>query len=812
MILDGQIKELKTDKFKGWYVGSEPLPGKRTLTIEDWRTRNKMSFIEGVDLKDPLQKQALLDAQQEFEAKKLALQLEAKRSVARRIASFESERWTQASKYLENKKISGTHGEILIESPTQGTDLIIPMQDENGDVWNYQTIQENGFKTFVPGGLVEGLFFPLLNLNQETDGGVFICEGFATACAVQLAMPKAKVVCSFSAGNLESVAVKIRRLHPQSKIVIAGDDDWKKEENAGQIKANAAALASGSSAHFPSFKSTRGRDWTDWNDLAIGYGIGEVKLQLSNALSLASKPTEQWLTHFNAAASLSSQKTKTAEKKAQAHKRIAEATMRTKPYVNGITTMDMKVSKNGQIQLPPQEEIAEELLKYYDGRIVINDGAIFLYRDTHWVECEAYEEGKIIQQINILCARLATDTQMRQIFNIFKRKLLKPDRNLFNPLTTSANFLNGTLHLVKDGPAWTTEFKPHNRLDFCTNLIPITYDVSRTKRNLEFESMVTRTLGCDTPDEIEKVRALKQMYGAAIMPHFAHIFLLHGPGGTGKSSLIIPATRLLGEGNFSSVEPHEFEGFNMETMIGKLANIVLDINTKDALKDHQIKKIEDPFTMRIRRKGRVDVNGMLPRLHIFGGNDIPPTTDQGSGAHERRWTLILVDKFKAIGMEYSKNFSNEAFDACPEGVLNFALEGLDDLLKDRGHYLNPESGKRDLIDALEENVVYLQFIKDIAENRVGGIRLDPEGRFAKPDLWPIFRAWMKEEMDRRASVGKIKFFRFFEKFAGDRFSKGGNLAPGTFRLFASQGVDYYAGMRKGSDAVYCKKTGVKVDM
>lgn len=792
LTLDGTFKELKTNNFKGWYVGDNLGDGKRSITIEDWRTRDRKTFVEGMDLGDPAERAKLEEIRLRYEKEKLDLQLLKQGFAQDRVAGFQKEKWTTPSKYLTAKKITEVFGALLVESRVETTDLIIPMCDSGGAIWNYQTIQDSGAKAFVPGALVDGLSFTLCGPFPATADEVLISEGFATASSIKMAMGHATVVCAFSANNLLLVAESIRAKYPHAKILICGDDDSKKEINAGVLKAEAAAKACAGNFVLPVFKTIRGKTDSDFNDLHQRYSLDTVAEQIGKALSATKPPSADFTKHFSEATKLTDSPKKIDQLKSISHQRIAKSIHANQAYVNGLTTMDLEVGKNGAIKLPPEQEVADELLKYYSSRAVINEGAIFLYQDNHWVECSEYEEGKIIQQVNILCARLATDSKMIHIFNIFKRGLLKPDRNLFDPHLTAVNFLNGTLHIKQKAEKWSLEFKDHNPLDFCTNVIPIIFDKARSNRNKEFEAMLLRVLG-DTEDGREKWKAIRQMYGACLIPYFPHLFMIHGPGGSGKSSLIIPALRLLGENNWSSVEPHDFDGFNMETMVGKLANIVLDINTHDPMKDHQLKKIEDSVKVRVRRKGKVDAIGYLPRIHIFGGNEIPPTFDKGSGAHIRRWTFLRVEGFKAEG-NYSKNFANEVFDQNPVGILNFALDGLEEVLNANGHYLNPESGKRDMLAWTSENDSIAQFIEDIFKG-TETIEIDSGGRLPKKDSWAQFKFWHIESYERKATIGKIKFYRFFEK------ALGGKLEAEKFRLVASKGVDYYAGLRLKNDGV-----------
>ena len=39
---------------------------------------------------------------------------------------------------------------------------------------------------------------------------------------------------AFNAGNLLSVAMRARRLFPESKLIVVADDDWQTEEKTGK--------------------------------------------------------------------------------------------------------------------------------------------------------------------------------------------------------------------------------------------------------------------------------------------------------------------------------------------------------------------------------------------------------------------------------------------------------------------------------------------------------------------------------------------------------------------------------------------------
>ena len=244
------------------------------------------------------------------------------------------------------------------------------------------------------------------------------------------------------------------------------------------------------------------------------------------------------------------------------------------------------------------------------------------------------------QAIMVLQNGLDGFQKIVSVRNLFYTLLPTPNRNMHTSDPYKVNLLNGTLHIMQDGDKWMLKFLPHSKSDYLVNTIPVRYDETGLERNEEFLAMVDRILSKD-PEKVDKICLLQEMYGACVAPIFPHLFMLHGPGGSGKTSLMIPAMRLVDPSNYSSVEPHEFKGFNLEEMAGRLVNFVTDIDVLEPISDANIKKIEDRVPIRIARKFKTAALGVLPAIHIFAGNDIPATYEKGSGAHKRRCLFLL---------------------------------------------------------------------------------------------------------------------------------------------------------------------------
>lgn len=785
IILDGTFKELKTASgFKGWYVGDQLGDGKRTITIEDWRTRDRKTFIEGIDLSNPDERAKLEEVRLRYEKEKRDLQLLKKKISQKQIAKFKAaEPWQTPSQYLTKKKIDHAFGALLVKSKVEVTDLIIPMQDIHGEIWNYQTIQDCGAKSFVPGALVDGLFFTLRGSGPENPDEVLITEGFATACSVKMAV-SGLVVCAFSANNLLAVAEGMRTLYPNAKILICGDDDYKKDPNTGREKAEAAAKAVMGNFVLPIFPKVRGANDTDWNDIHQRYDLALVAKQIGEALKNTTPPSALWSKSFTEAKKQEALPTKQAAKAASAHKQKAGALNSIDPYINGVSPIDNGTNKQGQPIPPTEFQVAKALYEYYEGRTVVSEECIFIYDQTHWKEVDAFNKGKIMIQIQVLFGGKAGTSKLKAAYEQFTYLLPKAGRNMFKPNPYVVNFPNGTIHVEKMGGKWGYRFAAHSKDDYCTHVIPINYDETRSIRNPEFESMLDRILS-KSLDREDKLKAIRQMYGACVAPIFPHLFMLWGPGGTGKSSLIIPAMHLVHEDNRSMVEPHEFKGFTMESMAGKLVNVVLDINTQQPIDDAALKKIEDRESIRIDRKFKNAILAPLPAVHVFGGNEIPATFEKGSGAHTRRWTFLNIDGFQAIG-NYSKNFANDVFDANPVGVLNFALDGLLEVLEANGHYHVPTSGAEKMVEWQREHDPVALFVYEVEQGDVVGWKIDHGSRIERHKVWEAFSDWYEASYHRMPRIGKIRFYAALMKV---------KVLGQTFEVKKSGDVRYFTGFR-----------------
>lgn len=179
------------------------------------------------------------------------------------------EMWEAASEadsqhpYLERKKIKP------FNIKQKGDLLLIPIQSSDG-LTSLQTIDMEGDKLFLKGGEVKGKYHLLASDNESFDT-IIICEGYATASTLREATNH-PIVVAFFASNLPHVAKYFKKEYPDSRIIIAADNDKGSNTNAGVQYANKCEGCEIRPVQFD--------EGTDYNDLAAAMGLQAVYEQI----------------------------------------------------------------------------------------------------------------------------------------------------------------------------------------------------------------------------------------------------------------------------------------------------------------------------------------------------------------------------------------------------------------------------------------------------------------------------------------------------------------------------------------------------
>jgi putative DNA primase/helicase len=307
-VMDGKLRRVPVDgdrkgQRSGAYVGyldAHPagfLENFRTGGRENWKSQTPQEALSP-ETRAKLVAEAA-ESRRRREAERQAIAAETARLVEAHMAGLPL---ATAHPYLERKGV-GSHGTYLNtagplllhagEAEPQAWsmrgDLIVPIRDGSGTLRGAQSIADDGRKCFTRGAAIAGGHHLIGTL---TPGGMLlIAEGYATAATLHEAtgLP---VAVAFHASNLLPVAQDYRAADSSLRIVIAGDNDHKREreigadgrpkKNVGRLKAEAAAKAVSGALLIPPFEPHQ--PGSDWNDLARHLGAA-LKPVLGRALA-----------------------------------------------------------------------------------------------------------------------------------------------------------------------------------------------------------------------------------------------------------------------------------------------------------------------------------------------------------------------------------------------------------------------------------------------------------------------------------------------------------------------------------------------
>jgi phage/plasmid-associated DNA primase/phage/plasmid primase-like uncharacterized protein len=780
--LDGAFREYKTDTVKGWYIGSE-IPGKGLVfTWGNWKTGERFSCSIGWSGSDSERDKVSAEIESVYRERK-----KKKNAITKKRAQkeWEATQSIGASDYLNRKGLSDLNLESIGVKTTPNqwgkADLLIPMRDSRGELWNLQRIQPDGFKTFMPGGKTDELFF-VFPPTCGPNGLNYICEGFATASSIYLSLLEraipASVICAFSSANLEPIA----KLFPNS--ILCADNDKTVANNPGlSIAKDLLERGLVASVRFPVIEGLG----SDFNDLwCVDRGSCFSQLQTERTVSdIVQVIVQSQPKTLNTEEKSSVSTDKNLKNAAQCAENTAEIVPKNtnigdtnegnfnkvscKPKAIEGDVKELFTSKKRKTELEIVDlllqEVSEDLVtcgpKVYD---------IFKWTGTHWKNITDWEIGLLTRRIVELSGGEFSQTKAESATRMLVTKLPFVDRNMHDTNPYAINLRNGTFHIIGKTAPYKLDFLPHSKKDFLNNVIDVDY--IEGAKNQEFTNILDRITG-NAPDKLERIRAIRQMFGACLAPIFPKLFMLHGKTDTGKTVIIKLLCKLINDENISRLSPTDMKGgFEMEALIGKLVNLDTDIEYTEIIRDSVIKKISDRTPISINRKGRKYITAHIPAIHIWAGNDIPGTLDRGSGAMNKRWIFLRFDNHvRGLGDGAALadvKFEDWVWDLGPSGILNFALEGLKDLLEQGGRYFDPPSSIEDRGTWAASNDRIAHFVEDIENGEAGEIGFIGEGDDkSKPILrsqfWEAFCQWHVAAFGHSSKLGKIKFFETIKK-------------------------------------------------
>ena len=189
------------------------------------------------------------------EAEERRKQAEADELKAKEVAAKNAKRrWAEKSHdrdcpYIERKQVKNYGCKVNGKG-----NLIVPLFDINGKIWNIQEIHADGHKPFLFGGRVSACFFVIGEITHENQL-IGFAEGYATGASIYEATGITTVIV-FNSGNMDKVAKVFREKYSNNPFAFFADyDSHSNPPDAGLNAANKAVAATGGIVILPKFKT-----------------------------------------------------------------------------------------------------------------------------------------------------------------------------------------------------------------------------------------------------------------------------------------------------------------------------------------------------------------------------------------------------------------------------------------------------------------------------------------------------------------------------------------------------------------------------
>ncbi|PHM69730.1 DNA primase [Xenorhabdus kozodoii] len=508
--------------------------------------------------------------------------------IAEKVAALMAQTVSGQSLYLTAKKLQYPNQRLLEDGS-----LLLPLTTLDKKITGAQIIKPNGEKKLLSGSQKKGAFIAVSALDEYPDT-VIITEGYATALTVN-SLYNGTVLTALDAGNLLSVAKAVRECWPDTKIILAADNDChspgaldkndKSKVNIGKVSAEKAALAVNGWVTLPptAYKA-------DWDDYRQSHGIEVAKQAFSEGLY---QPTS-------------------TNKKAAAHPNDIESSK--------LTLCQMGASQRGEVLLARYNsdlalDGASETVHHYDGIVwrPVSD------RDLKREMVAAFMEEK--QPYSPHGISSAVDALKLQL-----PIMQPPERHLIG-------FSNGVFDLK------VCQFRPHRKNDWLLLANDVAFNSPDSGETLkdhapQFWHWLNRaTANCENKFD----RVLAALFMVLANRYDWQLFLeVTGAGGSGKSIFAEICSMLAGKGNTVSASMAALENPRERALIVGYSLIILPDQTRYVGDGSGIKAITGGDEVAIDPKHKQPYSTRIPAVVLAVNNNAMSFSDRSGGVSRRR--------------------------------------------------------------------------------------------------------------------------------------------------------------------------------
>ena len=360
----------------------------------------------------------------------------------------------------------------------------------------------------------------------------------------------------------------------------------------------------------------------------------------------------------------------------------------------------------------------EEFLQTH--KIIFTNGAFFTPEGR--VTDELPLRGEIFEELKY-CAVSNIPRKISNIVELMKLAALAED---FPPEPDRIHLSNGTLFL--DGTF--AEGKPK----IVRNRFPVAYNSNAPKPALWLQFLD----GLLYPEDIP---TLQEYIGYCLIPSNKgqRMMVIKGSGGEGKSQIGAVLGTLFGsnmkDGSIGKISENRFARADLEHT---LLCVDDDMRMEALRQTNYVKSIVTAQgQMDLERKGKQSYQGwMYARLLAFSNGDLQALYDRSDGFYRRQ--LILTTKDKPLSRVDDPDIA-EKMAAEAEGILLWAFEGLQQLVKNGFQFTESERAKRNRELVKRDNNNVFDFLES-----EGYIRLKADACTSSKELYEIYKMWCEE--------------------------------------------------------------------
>lgn len=657
-----------------------------------WKSSNPQEFT-------PAEREAYKQRMRDAEAVRATELIAATAHAAQAAADL----WSQSSPaddhpYLTAKGITGegvrVHGDMLL----------VPMKHGPKQLVGLQRIYPDGSKRFIKGTPLAGSYCTIGTPSR--DGVVVICEGYATGASIRAATGHCVVV-AFNAGNLQAVALKIRKALPAATIILAADDDAWTDGNPGMSSASDAASATGSLIAVPRWYGDRAEKRTDFNDLHADEGLDAVADCFHNADEPTGPPSK--IREAAPAKQPSGVTSHPATKPVSGGENTGSASVgaflppadgvvqEPGPVILQVPGSDVSAGYSVHILPAISDQLApdcsdDDLSARHLERMQQNTlwcemwGRWMVWNGDRWLR----DETNLVLDVVRQSCRLAANDVLSNVELDAGKRQRQADKIASFRTITNVERLSRTYRSVSSHPdewdrdLWalntpggvvnlrTGELRPHSREDRFTKITHVT-PAAGCPTWLAFLQRATG--GND-----DLIGFLKRMCGYALTGEVREhaLFFVYGTGGNGKGTFLNTITHIMGDyQRVSGSETFtESPGDRHTTELARLqgARLVTAQETEEGKRwaESRIKALTggDPITARFMRQ---DDFTFLPQFKLVIVGNHKPSFRSVDEAIKRR--LHLVPFTAVIPASEKDPMLSEKLKAESAGILQWMIEG-----------------------------------------------------------------------------------------------------------------------------------------